>query len=169
MGRYDASVSALKNWFTALETEGVSDIASKGGVNEILLANALGHELVAGDKGADGRDSDEKVHEYKVSITNQYNFEFGFRPDKFVKGKRSKKVEKMVKGHFRNISTAICAERKKGSAELTRVVQCDSKVVVKDLLEHFDKYGPKRILKNYSLDNFAKLPGSVDLTTTLDQ
>ena len=56
---------------------------SKGGVGELALAAYLDHSLVSGDKGADAKDSDGLLYEYKVSITNQFNFNFGPRKEGF--------------------------------------------------------------------------------------
>jgi len=52
---------------------------TKGGIGELALAHYLNHTLVDGDKGADGEDSEGKQYEYKISATNQYNFNFGGR------------------------------------------------------------------------------------------
>ena len=52
---YKTIVDLLEKVFDELP-EGV-DLA-KGGVGEIALAHHLGHELIAGDKGADGRDAE---------------------------------------------------------------------------------------------------------------
>ena len=76
---YTDVVIALQKAFEILP-KGVD--LSKGGLGELALAHELGHTLVAGDKGADASDDEGNLYEYKVSTTNQFNFNFmARRPD----------------------------------------------------------------------------------------
>ena len=75
---YSEVVEALEKAFDVMP-EGVD--LSKGGLGELALAHELGHTLVAGDKGADAQDEEGNLYEYKVSTTNQFNFNFTWQDD----------------------------------------------------------------------------------------
>ena len=166
MGEYDRTVKAIYKFFNALKKDGLSDIASKGGIGEVLLANALGHTVKTGDKGADGQDSEGKLYEYKVSWSNQFNFRFGARPNTFVKGRKCPKTQKMVKKHFEG---AICALREEGSGKITKVYYCPTKKLVKSLLEHFKDNSPKQVIKNYRWQDFEDSPDWEDWLDKIKQ
>jgi|TARA_B110000263_G_C15074935_1_gene403557 hypothetical protein len=161
---YEKSVEALVNFFRAMREDGLEDVVSKGGIGEILLADKLGHTLVDGDKGADGKDDDGKLYEYKVSITNQYNFRFGTRPNQpMVKGESDPDLEKMITKHFLGFEGAICAERKRGTAEISRAVFVSKRVIVDYLKKWFQSKSPNQVIKNFTLDDFAKLESAKEL------
>lgn len=101
---YDAICNHLSAAFTEMERIGLRDVLAKGGVGEILLARNRNHKLAATDKGADGVDESGARYEYKVSVTDQFNFHFGTREE-------HDSPETKVRRHFEQLVGAICAKR----------------------------------------------------------
>jgi hypothetical protein len=149
---YGGVVAALRKVFDELEICGLGDILSKGGVGSILLAQQLGHKLVPGDKGADAVDNEDKAYEYKVSITNQFNFNFGGR-------KVTHDPETVVKRHFAKIAGAYCALRER--EKFVRIVYCPAEPLIADLVEYFKRSKAAIFLKQFGVESFAALPGAV--------
>jgi len=104
--------------------EGVS--LAKGGVGEIALAYHLGHELVEGDKGADGVAPDGKLYEYKITTQDKFNFHFGARKGRY---------EEVIFDHFENIEGAYCAKRV--GMKIVDVAYVPSEDLVPVLIDHF--------------------------------
>jgi len=155
---YDEVVSHLSEAFAALDACGLGDVLAKGGVGTVLLAHRLGHELVEGDKGADARNpTTGLMYEYKVSITDQFNFHFGGRP----KPDAVDGFEHKVRRHFSNIEGAYCGLRK--GANFTRIAWCPSVSLVEDLLIYFEKSKSSQLVKNYRIDNFLGLDGATEI------
>lgn len=155
---YDEVVSHLSDAFAALDACGLGDVLAKGGVGTVLLAHRLGHELVEGDKGADARNpTTGLMYEYKVSITDQFNFHFGGRP----KPDAVDGFEHKVRRHFSNIEGAYCGLRK--GANFTRIAWCPSVSLVEDLLVYFEKSKSTQLVKNYRIDNFLGLEGATEI------
>lgn len=123
---------------------------SKGGVGELALAAHLDHSLVSGDKGADAEDSEGLLYEYKVSITNQFNFNFGARKEGF---------EKVIEKHFDGIAGAYCANRK--GMKITEVFYVPSEVLVPALITHFNNVNGKLLVKNYRMESFKSLMNKI--------
>ena len=73
--KYKKAIEYLDKAFSELP-EGVE--LTKGGIGELALAHHLGHTLVDGDKNADAY-LGELEYEYKISHTDQFNFNFGTR------------------------------------------------------------------------------------------
>ena len=119
---------------------------AKGGVGEIALAHHLGHELIAGDKGADGRDAEGNEFEYKVSTTNQFNFHFGART-----GNPGSSVIK----HFEGVAGAYCAKRE--GMKITEVVFVPSHLLVPALILHFNGTVGGQLNKNYSMSKLREV------------
>ena len=140
---YKTIVDLLEKVFNELP-EGVD--LSKGGVGEIALAHHLGHELIAGDKGADGRDADGNLYEYKVTVGDTYNFHFGARNDN--------PGEKVTK-HFNNIAGAYCAKRV--GMKIVDVMYVPSELLVPALILHFKGTVGGQLNKNYSMKRFTAL------------
>lgn len=151
---YEGVVKALRRVFDELKACGLDDILSKGGVGSILLAHQLGHRLVPGDKGADGADEAGKMFEYKVSTTNQFNFNFGGRP-------RDGDVNEVVRAHFRTIAGAYCGLR--DGPEFVRIVYCPTPSLVEDLGAYFLRSKSNTMVKNFSIDAFAALHDAIDV------
>jgi hypothetical protein len=140
---YKTIVDLLEKVFNELP-EGV-DLA-KGGVGEIALAHHLGHELIAGDKGADGRDAEGNEFEYKVSTTDQFNFHFGARTEN---------PGSPVIKHFEGVAGAYCAKRE--GMKITEVVFVPSHLLVPALILHFNGTVGGQLNKNYRLKSFSAL------------
>ena len=143
MSQYRKAVNMLEEVFSILPDD--IDL-SKGGVGELALAAHLDHSLVSGDKGADAEDSKGFLYEYKVSITNQFNFNFG---------PRKKGFEKVIEQHFDGIAGAYCANRK--GMLITEVFYVPSEVLVPALVIHFNKVSGKQLTKNYRMESFKAL------------
>ena len=123
---------------------------SKGGVGELALAAHLDHSLLSGDKGADAQDSNGFLYEYKVSITNQFNFNFGPRKEGF---------EKIIEKHFEGVAGAYCANRK--GMKITEVFYVPSEILVPALISHFNKVSGKQLTKNYRMESFKELMNKI--------
>ncbi len=143
MSQYKKAVDMLEEVFSILPPD--IDL-SKGGVGELPLAAYLDHSLVSGDKGADAEDSSGLRYEYKVSITNQFNFNFGARKEGF---------EKVIEKHFNGIAGAYCANRK--GMIVTEVAYVPSDILVPALIKHFNKVTGKLLVKNYRMESFKTL------------
>ena len=145
---YDRVVVALRAAFEESQKCGLEDAKLSKGVGEILLAHDLGHELVRGDKGADAFDPKTgERFEYKVSCTNQFNFNVGPRG--------SGPVALKIRRAFDGISGAYCA-RRRGSA-IVRVEYCPAESLIDDLVRHVGGRQSKQLQKVYSLDTFSIL------------
>jgi hypothetical protein len=156
--KYDEIVRLFTAAFAEMRRIGLGEVLAKGGVGEILLAQRLGHELVATDKGADGVDGLARRFEYKVSVTNQFNFHFGTRE------LRDPPAEK-VKRHFRGVEGAYCALRE--GERFLRIVFCPVDTLVEYLCSHFALTKGSQLNKNFRLEAFAKLKGAVEVTADI--
>lgn len=143
MKPYKEAVEMLQKVFDILPED--IDL-SKGGVGELALAAHLGHTLVSGDKGADAQDADGNLYEYKVSITNQFNFNFGPRKDD---------IAAPIIKHFEGVAGAFCANRK--GMEILEVVFVPTQILVPDLIRHFESVSGKQLTKNYRIEAFRAL------------
>ena len=140
---YKEAVDALRKVFEVLP-EGVS--LSKGGVGELALAHHLNHTLVTGDKGADAMDSNGLLYEYKVSETNNFNFNFGARkPD----------LEEIVFKHFEHIEGAYCAERV--GMDIVAIVYVPSEILVPDIIDTLNKASGSQINRRYNIKKLESL------------
>jgi hypothetical protein len=115
---------------------------------------------VPGDKGADAQDSMGKKYEYKVSITNQFNFHFGARK---AKGSPSD----IVRRHFSDIEGAYCTLRE--GEVFKRIIYCPADALVEYLCNHFIVTAGGQLKKNFRLESFAILPGAVDKTFNVER
>ena len=122
----------------SLLPEGVS--LAKGGVGEIALAHHLGHEVVKGDKGADGVDKEGNLYEYKVTTGDTFNFHFGARSDSFGA---------TVTKHFDGIAGAYCAKRV--GMKIVDIAYIPSETLVPELIKHFGSVKGMQLNKNYSM------------------
>lgn len=148
---YDQIAAHLSSAFAAIADAGLTDVLPKGGVGAILLAHHLDHTLVPGDKGADASDSSGKKFEYKVSITNQFNFHFGAR-------RECESPEQAVRRHFNGIEGAYCARR--DGCRFVEIAYCPSKSLVEYLCDHFNRTKGRQLNMNISIKKFLKLPNS---------
>jgi hypothetical protein len=122
----------------SLLPEGVS--LAKGGVGEIALAHHLGHEVVKGDKGADGVDKEGNLYEYKVTTGDTFNFHFGARSDSYGA---------TITKHFDGIAGAYCAKRV--GMKIVSVEFVSSATLVPALIEHFGTVKGGQLNKNYNM------------------
>jgi len=140
---YKKLVERLESVFEVLP-EGVD--LSKGGVGEIALAHHLGHELVKGDKGADGMDKNGNLYEYKITVGDTFNFHFGARNDN---------PGAMVVKHFDGIAGAYCAKRV--GMKIVDVAFVPTELLVPALILHFNGTVGGQLNKNYSMKRFLAL------------
>lgn len=148
---YDQVVSHLQAALAELDRIGVGDVLAKGGVGSVLLAHHLGHSLVPGDKGADAQDAAGCMFEYKVSITNQFNFNFGGVTN-------CNMASNLVQKHFAGLTGAYCGLRKGGL--FVAIAYCPSAPLVADICSYLSVSRARSLVKNYSLDSFLALPGA---------
>lgn len=145
---YDALVQHLVSAISELSRLGLGESLAKGRVGEILLAHHLGHTLVPGDKGADGVAINGKRYEYKVSVDDQYNFNFGHAGDD-DRGVR-------VDTHFAGYDGAYCGLVSAGA--LVQVVYCPVQTLVPYLKNHLQTVKGNTWQKNFQgIGNFANL------------
>jgi hypothetical protein len=155
MGKYDRVIPIVARLLKACNDVGLGDQLPKGGISAILLANHLSHEVVQGDKGADGKDSRGNLYEYKVSIKDKFNFHCGTRT---LKSKDKKSIAERLGEKFRDFKGAYCAAR--SGACITDVVYCDFKTLLPHLIEHFELCDGEQLNKQFSLQEFSKIPGA---------
>ncbi len=152
--KYDEIVRHLSAAFAEMRRIGLADVVAKGGVGEILLARNRGHELIVSDKGADGKDSNDNRYEYKVSITDQFNFHFGTRETKDP-------PEEKVKKHFKGLKGALCAKRE--DEKIKRIVFIPTESIVPYLIDHFANTTGKQLNGNFSFGRLLAMRDAVEL------
>lgn len=151
--KYDNIVENFRNIFDEMSNLKLLDVLAKGGVGEILLAHHLKHELVVNDKGADGVDIDGNKYEYKVSITDQFNFHFGTRISKSGETPCDK-----VKKHFAELEGTYCALR--SGTIIKKLIFIPVADIVIDLCDHFSKTHGQQLNKNFNFAKLTSLPNS---------
>lgn len=122
---------------------------SKGGLGELALASHLDHYLVAGDKGADAVDKEGKTYEYKVSTTDQFNFNYNARRDTWEES------EAIIRKHWEGIEGAWVAHR--NGMKIIDKAYLPTSILLPYLLEHFSKTKGKMMNKNFRLKAFKEL------------
>ena len=122
---------------------------SKGGMGELALAADLGHTLVPGDKGADAVDAEGLLYEYKISTTDQFNFNFNARRDTWEES------QEIVKKHFVDIEGAWVAHR--DGMKIINKAYIPTSILLPYLLEHFSKTKGKMMNKNFRMKAFKEL------------
>jgi len=147
--KYKKAIEYLDKAFSELP-EGVE--LTKGGIGELALANHLGHTLVDGDKNADAY-LGELEYEYKISHTDQFNFNFGTRQMQNGmewQDKISTKVSKWEGAYCARVIGVTVEE----------VAYIDSTTLLDYLLEHFSKTKGQLLVKNFSMKAFKALKNS---------
>lgn len=147
--KYKKAIEYLDKAFSELP-EGVE--LTKGGIGELALAHHLGHTLVDGDKNADAY-LGELEYEYKISHTDQFNFNFGTRQMQNGMSWEDKITTKVSKWEG-----AYCARVIGVTVE--EVAYIESKVLLDYLLEHFSKTKGQLLVKNFSMKAFKALKNS---------
>jgi hypothetical protein len=120
---------------------------SKGGQSEIVLANALGHTISAGGAGADAIDQSGGCHEYKVSVTNQFNFHLGARKSAVL---NRSLIERKV-----NHLAGVWVARRQGMAIVDHA-HCSGAEMGRYLSDHFARTVGGQLNKNFSMDEFKR-------------
>jgi len=143
---YSEVVEALQKAFDILP-KGVD--LSKGGLGELALAHELNHLLVEGDKGADAVDSEGKLYEYKVSTTNQFNFNFMARRSTWEENKAT------VESHFKDIEGAWVGQRE--GMNIVAKAYVPTTILLPYLLKHFENTKGSQLNKNFRLNKFKEL------------
>lgn len=122
---------------------------SKGGLGELALASHLDHKLVAGDKGADAVDAEGKTYEYKVSTTDQFNFNYSARRDTWEES------QEIIEKHWEGIEGAWVAHR--DGMKIIDKAYLPTSILLPYLLEHFSKTKGKMMNKNFRMKAFKEL------------
>ena len=147
--KYKKAIEYLDKAFSELP-EGVE--LTKGGIGELALANHLGHTLVDGDKNADAY-LGELEYEYKISHTDQFNFNFGTR-----QMQNGMSWEEKISTKVSKWEGAYCARVIGVTVE--EVAYIDSTTLLDYLLEHFSKTKGQLLVKNFSMKAFKALKNS---------
>jgi hypothetical protein len=148
--KYKKAIEHLRKAFEELP-EGVE--LTKGGVGELALANHLGHTLVDGDKNADAFDEEGKQFEYKISHTNQFNFNFGTRAMQ-----NGMTWQEKISTKVDSWEGAYCARIVGVNVE--EVAYCDSATLKTYFLEHFSNTKGQLLNKNFRMQSFKQLKNS---------
>ena len=143
---YTDVVKALQKAFDILP-KGVD--LSKGGLGELALAHEPNHLLVEGDKGADAVDSEGKLYEYKVSTTNQFNFNFMARRATWEENKAT------VESHFQDIEGAWVGQRE--GMNIVAKAYVPTTILLPYLLKHFENTKGSQLNKNFRMNKFKEL------------
>ncbi|WP_045493048.1 hypothetical protein [Vibrio hyugaensis] len=148
--KYDELVGHLKKALELVSSLKLGEGLSKGKIGEVILANYLNHELIKGDKGGDGVDSEGFRYEYKISHDNQFNFNFGHST------KRKETIEELVNRHFEGVEGAFCALMDKG--EPKKIVYCPISTLTPYLISHISKSTGKTYIKRFDpIEEFSEL------------
>mgnify|MGYP000885783622 FL=1 len=147
--KYKKAIEYLDKAFSELP-EGVE--LTKGGIGELALANHLGHTLVDGDKNADAY-LGELEYEYKISHTDQFNFNFGTR-----QMQNGMEWQDKIRTKVSKWEGAYCARVIGVTVE--EVAYIDSTTLLDYLLEHFSKTKGQLLVKNFSMKAFKALKNS---------
>ena len=147
--KYKKAIEYLDKAFSKLP-EGVE--LTKGGIGELALANHLGHTLVDGDKNADAY-LGELEYEYKISHTDQFNFNFGTR-----QMQNGMEWQEKISTKVSKWEGAYCARVIGVTVE--EVAYIDSTTLLDYLLEHFSKTKGQLLVKNFSMKAFKALKNS---------
>ena len=114
---YTRLVQALSEAYEAAENAGIEDQALSKSINDIIIADYLGHSISPGGRGSDGIDDAQNEYEYKSTSTGvQANFHLGSN-----KGTRRANILH-IRRKFSGITGAYLAQIKYG--EIQRVAYC---------------------------------------------
>lgn len=100
---------ALKEAYNIARDLGIEDQAFSKSVNDILLANFLGHQLSPGGQGSDAQDIHGN-YEYKCSVTEKFNFHMGSN-----KGQEANLS--LMRKKFDGIKAVFCAKLVNGKID----------------------------------------------------
>ena len=152
MHKYDDIVHRIHELFEAIDAAKLRDSVAKGGIGEILLAHRLRHQLATSDKGCDGIDYQTgKRYEYKVSITDQFNFHFGARKSYVTN------LAKVGK-HFSGIEGVFIAHREEG--QIKKVAFIRTIDLVPELNTYFSTHTGSQLNRKLDFAGFTKLSGA---------
>jgi len=108
---------SISGAYELAKAENIEDQAFSKSINDILLANYLGHFLSPGGKGSDAYDENSE-YEYKCSVTAKFNFHMG----------ANKGVDENIKKidtKFQNIGKIYCAKLVDGDISEVAVMEKD--------------------------------------------
>ena len=108
---------SISRAYELAKAEGIEDQAFSKSINDILLANYLGHNLSPGGKGSDAYHENSE-YEYKCSVTAKFNFHMG----------ANKGVDenlKKIDAKFQNIDEVYCAKLVDGDISEVAVMEKD--------------------------------------------
>ena len=146
---YDDLVDEIQSAFTEANRFGIANRLAKGGVGEILLAKELNHLCSTSAKGWDARDIGKEIfHEYKISETDQFNFDFGTRVDDI-----KALIKKSYDGH------EFCYVARREGIQISTVMQIPIGSLIETIIKHFEKTSGKRLNMNYSWERLKNIKG----------
>lgn len=156
MHAYDQIIYRIQALFEEIDAANLRDAVAKGGIGEILLAHRLRHRLAPSDKGYDGIDPHSgKRYEYKVSITDQFNFHFGARKSYLTN------LAKVGK-HFSGIEGVFIAHRE--GVRISKVAFVKTSSLVPRLNAYFSTHTGSQLNMKLDFDGFMRLPGARKLS-----
>ena len=114
---YGELAQALTDAYIAAEQAGIEDQALSKSINDIIIADYLGHSVSSGGRGSDGTDIDGREYEYKTTSTGVHsNFHLGSN-----KGSESANIQH-IRSKFSGITGAYIAQMEYGV--IRRVAYC---------------------------------------------
>lgn len=147
---YDDLVDEIQLAYAEANRLGIANRLAKGGVSEILLARELNHLCSTSAKGWDAKDiGQERFHEYKISETNQFNFDFGTRVDDI-----RALVERGYDGH------EFCYVARRDGTKITTIMEIPILALSETIIAHFAKTTGKRLNMNYNWERLEEIEGT---------
>jgi hypothetical protein len=146
--QYAAASDCFREVYRQAEAVGLrSSTFSKGGQGEVVLAHKLGHTLsgVGAGAGADAVDQEGGRHEYKISVTNQFNFHLGAR-------KETSLNTSLIQRKFAELNGVWVAVRQ--GMEIVDYAHCSGRAMADYLTAHFSRTTGGQLNKNFSLAEF---------------
>jgi len=129
MGQYKDIVKSLRAAYDSAESCGIEDQAFSKSMQDIILADYLGHEMDPSGQGADAWiPNTERRFEYKCSTGDDYIFHFGAN-------KGIEKNDELIVKKFEGIEAAYLAQITWG--EVVRVKRIEMSTLLPIIRNHF--------------------------------
>ena len=120
----------------------------KGGNNHLFLAQREGHRLADYGGGPDAFDTKGRGYEYKITMGDNFNFNFGAR-------KSDEENEELIRRKCSSIIGAYCAIRKYG--ELTDIFYIPATNLERIIIHTFKDTDGRQLTKNFKPGQLERL------------
>ena len=149
---YSKLVDSLSSAYARARTLGIEDQSLSKSINDIILADYLGHELSSGGQGSDAYD-DLGHYEYKCSATDNFNFHLG----------ANKGVDanlKLIEKKFNGISAIFCASVNNEGVQ--KVARCETKNFIQLLRRYvIERLRGGQFILTLNWEKFTNIEGAV--------